>query len=52
MARIYKELRQRAYTDPESLHEAPRTTPVRRLDDVRAARTPVLKYDFDGTPGE
>ena len=52
VARIYKELRQRAYTDPESLHEAPRTTPVRRLDDVRAARTPVLKYDFDGTPGE
>ena len=51
VARIYKELRQRAYTDPESLHEAPRTTPVRRLDDVRAARTPVLKYDFDGNPG-
>ncbi|HMO55833.1 MAG TPA: aminomethyl-transferring glycine dehydrogenase subunit GcvPB [Roseiflexaceae bacterium] len=30
---------------PEVLHAAPTTTPVRRLDEVRAARQPVLKYD-------
>ncbi len=29
---------------PESLHEAPFTTPVRRLDEARAARTPVLRW--------
>ncbi len=28
--------------DPQSLKEAPRQTPVRRLDEVAAARTPVL----------
>ncbi len=27
------------------LHEAPTTTPVRRVDEVRAARQPILRYD-------
>lgn len=31
--------------DPSLLHEAPHATPVRRLDEVRAARQPVLCYD-------
>jgi glycine dehydrogenase subunit 2 len=31
--------------DPLALHEAPHDTPVRRLDEVRAARQPVLRYD-------
>jgi glycine dehydrogenase subunit 2 len=31
-----------ARTDPELLHAAPHDTPVRRLDEVRAARKPVL----------
>ena len=44
---VFKELKKRAYDDPQSLHEAPIRTPVRRLDDVRAARTPVLRYKFD-----
>jgi len=35
-----------AHTDPEQLHSAPHTTPVTRLDEVRAARTPVLRYEF------
>ena len=26
------------------MHEAPHSTPVRRLDEVGAARKPVLKY--------
>jgi glycine dehydrogenase subunit 2 len=33
-----------ARTDPELLHSAPHTTPVTRLDEVKAARTPVLCY--------
>ncbi len=31
-----------ARIDPELLHTAPHHTPVRRLDEVRAARSPVL----------
>jgi glycine dehydrogenase subunit 2 len=34
-----------ARRDIEILHRAPTTTPVRRLDEVRAARQPILKYD-------
>jgi glycine dehydrogenase subunit 2 len=29
---------------PEKLHEMPLSTPVRRLDEVAAARNPKLKY--------
>lgn len=34
----------RVDTDPESLHDAPVTAPLRRLDEVTAARKPVLKW--------
>ncbi len=30
--------------DPQALLDAPHTTPVKRVDDVRAARNPILKY--------
>jgi len=33
--------------DPALLHEAPCETPVRRIDEVRAARTPVLRWNPD-----
>ncbi len=33
-----------AATDPELLHKAPHNAPVSRLDDVKAARSPVLCY--------
>src|SRR5512136_3245999 len=33
-----------ALADPELLHGAPHTAPVRRLDEVRAARQPVSRY--------
>ena len=33
-----------AEEDPHILHEAPVTTPVRRLDEARAARTPKLHW--------
>jgi glycine dehydrogenase subunit 2 len=40
LARIAEEAR----TDPGLLHSAPHTTPVSRLDEVKAARQPVLCY--------
>lgn len=33
-----------AIEDPESLHTAPHTTPVRRLDETTAAKNPILNY--------
>jgi glycine dehydrogenase subunit 2 len=33
-----------AATDPEALHEAPVTAPIRRLDEATAARRPVLRW--------
>lgn len=37
-------LRAIAAEDPEMLREAPHTTPVSRLDEVKAAKTPVLRW--------
>jgi glycine dehydrogenase subunit 2 len=34
----------RIATDPASVREAPKNTPLRRLDEVAAARKPVLRY--------
>ena len=34
-----------AVENPDLLHEAPTKSPVRRLDEVRAARQPILRYD-------
>lgn len=34
-----------ARTNPQLLHDAPHDTPVSRLDDVKAAREPVLHYN-------
>jgi glycine dehydrogenase subunit 2 len=36
-----------AKTSPELLHEAPHTAPVRRVDEVRAARNPILRYEHE-----
>ena len=36
-----------ALENPESLLQAPVTTPVTRMDEVEAARHPVLKYEFE-----
>ncbi len=41
---VFLKLHRMAYDNPEALHEAPITTPVRRLDEVGAARNPVLRY--------
>ena len=48
---VFRSLYEMAKTDPEKLHAAPVTTPVTRLDEVEAARHPVLTYDF-GAEGE
>ena len=37
-----------ALADPDSAHAAPTTTPVRRLDEVSAARNPILRYERSG----
>ncbi len=44
---VLRELHRIAHDDPEFLHSAPHHTPVSRLDEVGAARHPVLKYGFD-----
>ncbi len=41
---IYKEIYKTAVEKPESMHEMPFNTPVRRLDEVSAARKPILRY--------
>ena len=43
-ADILLKIAEEARTHPELLHDAPHHTPVRRLDEVRAARKPVLRY--------
>ena len=39
-----KDIAETAASDPESLHAAPTTTPVGRLDEVRAVKEPCLKH--------
>jgi len=41
-----KEIAREAEENPEILHSAPHNTPVRRLDDVRAARNPDLRWEM------
>jgi glycine dehydrogenase subunit 2 len=39
-----------AAEEPELLREAPRSRPVRRLDEVKAAKRAIVKYGFDEHP--
>jgi glycine dehydrogenase subunit 2 len=43
---VYQKVLERAMTEPDSLHESPSRTVIGRPDEVLAARTPVLKYQF------
>jgi len=45
-----KRIAEEAKTAPEQLRGAPHRAPVRRLDQTRAARQPILRYPFDETP--
>ncbi|MCB5558939.1 aminomethyl-transferring glycine dehydrogenase subunit GcvPB [Anaerosalibacter bizertensis] len=40
-----KQIAKEAKENPEILKEAPHNTPVRRIDETKAARNPVLKYE-------
>ena len=42
----FRKIMEEAKADPEHMHERPRTTRVRRPDEVKAARKPVVRYDF------
>jgi glycine dehydrogenase subunit 2 len=42
-----REIAREAGEHPELLHSAPHGRPVRRLDEVRAARTPIVRHHFD-----
>jgi glycine dehydrogenase subunit 2 len=41
-----------AAESPQLLHEAPHHRPVRRLDEVRAAKNPIVRYQFEEHPAE
>lgn len=41
---VFKQIMTDAMKNPESIHQAPLLTPVRRLDEVKAAREPHLRY--------
>ena len=43
---VFRKVYEMAVSQPEALHEMPLHTPVRRLDEVGAARNPRLKYEF------
>lgn len=41
---VFREIYEKAKENPEAMHEAPVGTYVRRLDEVKAARKPVLRF--------
>lgn len=45
-AEILLEIYIKAIENPEEIHQMPKTTPIARPDEVKAAREPVLRYEF------
>ena len=45
-ARVFLDILAEAKTDAESLHHAPHDCPIGWPDEVTAARSPILRYDF------
>jgi glycine dehydrogenase subunit 2 len=45
-----KTIAREAAEHPELLKEAPHTRPVRRLDEVKAAKEPIVKHAFSDRP--
>ena len=43
---VFRQIYKDAQENPEQMHELPLHTPVRRLDEVGAARNPRLRYEF------
>ena len=50
IADAFLQAAEEAHTDPDLLHEAPVSTPVRRLDEARAARHLRLRWGFEDPP--
>ncbi len=46
-AETLRKIAEEAKNNPQVLHEAPHESPVRRLDEVQAARNPVLRYEHE-----
>lgn len=46
-AELFLKILDEARTDGESLHSAPHDCPIGRPDEVKAARTPVVRYAFE-----
>jgi len=46
-ASALRSIRDEALTDPDVLKEAPHSAPVRRLDELQAARQPILRWQAD-----
>ena len=44
---VLREIWGLAHTDPQAVHSLPKTTAVRRPDEVGAARNPRIRYDFE-----
>ena len=44
---VLREIWSLAHTDPQAVHSLPKTTAVRRPDEVGAARNPRIRYDFE-----
>ena len=46
-AEVFRKVWEEAHADAEHMHERPFTSRIRRPDEVKAARKPVIRYDFD-----
>ena len=46
-AEVFLKIMEEAKADPESLHNAPHDCAISRPDEVTAARSPIVRYDFD-----
>lgn len=44
--KMFREIFNKAYQNPDELHNSPATTPIGRPDEVAAARNPILRYRF------
>lgn len=47
-AAVLKELMETAKTCPQALHDSPKTMPIGRVDEVQAARHPILRWTKEG----
>ena len=46
-AAVFRKVLEEAHKDAEHMHERPFTSRIRRPDEVKAARKPVIRYDFE-----